>query len=73
MRRMQSNQLKALLYEFGVVAPAKVTAAHLADWVAAGRVPQLLAGSLQEQIERIARLKREELELTRAIERAQRR
>lgn len=69
MRRMQSNQLKALLYEFGVVAPAKVTAAQLKDWVAAGRVPQLLAASLGEQIERIARLKREELGLTRAIER----
>ena len=67
MRRMQSNQLKALLYEFGVVAPAKVTAAHLSEWVAAGRVPQLLAGSLQEQIERVARLKREELALTEAI------
>lgn len=69
MRRMQSNQLKGLLYEFGVVAPARVTAAHLADWVAAGRVPQLLAGSLGEQIERIGRLKREEFALTRAIER----
>jgi transposase len=69
MRRMQSNQLKGLLYEFGVVAPAKVTAAQLADWVAAGRVPQLLAESLGEQVERIGRLKREELELTRAIER----
>jgi len=69
MRRMQSNQLKALLYEFGVVAPAKVTAAQLADWVAAGRVPKLLEASLCMQLERIARLKREELELTRAIER----
>ena len=27
MRRMQSNQLKALLYEFGVVAPARVSRA----------------------------------------------
>ena len=61
MRRMQSNQLKGLLYEFGVVAPAKITAAQLAEWVAAGRVPQLLAASLGEQIERIGRLKREEL------------
>jgi len=69
MRRMQSNQLKALLYEFGVVAPAKITEAQLKDWVAAGRVPQLLASSFEEQIERIARLKREERELTRAIER----
>jgi transposase len=71
MRRMQSNQLKALLYEFGVVVAAlsKITAAQLQDWLAAGRVPQLLAASLGEQIERIARLKREELQLTRAIER----
>lgn len=69
MRRMQSNQLKALLYEFGVVAPVKITAAQLEDWVAAGRVPQLLAASLSEQIERIARLKKEERELTRSIER----
>ncbi|MGH8682412.1 MAG: IS110 family transposase, partial [Burkholderiales bacterium] len=68
MRRMQTNQLKALLYEFGVVA-AKITAAQLAEWVAAGRVPQLLAASLGEQIERIGRLKREELALTRAIAR----
>lgn len=69
MRRMQSNQLKALLYEFGVLAPAKITEAQLKDWVAAGRVPQLLASSFEEQIERIARLKREERELTRTIER----
>lgn len=69
MRRMQSNQLKALLYEFGVVAPAKITAAQLTDWVAAGRVPQLLQASLCGQIERIARLKQQERELTRAIER----
>jgi transposase len=69
MRRMQSNQLKALLYEFGVVATAKVTVAQVQEWVAAGRVPQLLAASLGEQLERIARLKREELQLTRAIER----
>jgi transposase len=69
MRRMQSNQLKALLYEFGVVAPARISAAELAEWLAAGRVPELLAVSLSEQIERIARLKREELELTRAIAR----
>ncbi len=71
MRRMQSNQLKALLYEFGVVVPAltKITAAQLQDWVVAGRVPELVQASLREQIERIARLKREEVELTRAIER----
>jgi transposase len=69
MRRMQSNQLKALLYEFGVVAPAKVTEAQLQDWVATGRVPQLLAASLSEQIECIARLKKEERELARSIER----
>jgi transposase len=69
MRRMQSNQLKALLYEFGVVAPARVTAAQLAEWVATGRVPQLLEAGLGEQIERIGRLKREELQLTGAIAR----
>lgn len=69
MRRMQSNQRKGLLYEFGVVAPAPVTAAQLAEWVVAGRVPQLLEAGLGEQIERIGRLKREELQLTRAIAR----
>lgn len=69
MRRMQGNQLKALLYEFGVVAPARITAAQLEDWVSAGRVPELLSASLCEQIERIARLKQRERELTRRIER----
>ena len=71
MRRMQSNQLKALLYEFGVVvaASAKITAVQLEDWLFEGRVPELLRGSLSGQIERIARLKREELDLTRTIER----
>jgi len=69
MRRMQSNQLNALLYEFGVVARGKIAQAQLRAWVAAGRVPELLAASLGEQIERIARLKREELQITRAIER----
>jgi transposase len=67
MRRMQTNQLKALLYEFGVVAPARVTAGQIEGWVAAGRVPQLIAVRLGEQIERIAGLKREELALTKAI------
>jgi transposase len=69
MRRMQGNQLKALLYEFGVVAPVRITAVQIEEWVAAGRVPQLLAASLGEQIERIARLKKQERELTRGIER----
>src|SRR5579864_5003365 len=46
MRRRQGNQLKALLYEFGVVAPAKITRARLQGWVAEGRVPQLLERSL---------------------------
>jgi transposase len=69
MRRMQSNQLNALLYEFGVVARGKIAQAQLRAWVAAGQVPELLAASLGEQIERIARLKREELQFTRAIER----
>lgn len=71
MRRMQSNQLKALLYEFGVVTPvsAKITTGQIKDWVAAGRVPELLGASLDEQIERIARLKQQERDLTRRIER----
>jgi len=71
MRRMQSNQLKALLYEFGLVVPksSKPTAAQLDAWVAEGRVPELLQATLREQLERIARLKREEVELTRTIER----
>lgn len=69
MRRMQANQLKGLLYEFGVVAPARVDAAQIDEWVAAGRVPGLLAASLKEQLERIARLKREELGFTRALQR----
>ncbi len=43
MRRMQSNQLNALLYEFGVVARGKIAQAQLRAWVAAGRVPELLA------------------------------
>lgn len=69
MRRMQSNQLKALLYEFGVVATGRIAAVQLEEWVAAGRVPQMLAASLGEQIERIARLKKEERDLVRRIER----
>ena len=69
MRRMQSNQLKALVYEFGVVAPLKVTAQQLQAWVAEGRVPQLIATSLSAQLERIAQLKRAQLELSAAIER----
>lgn len=69
MRRMQSNQLQGLLYEFGVVAPARITPERLHGWVAEGRVPALLAGPLRQQIERIARLRAQELELLRAIER----
>lgn len=69
MRRMQSNQLKALVYEFGVVAPLKVTAQQLQAWLAEGQVPQLIATSLSAQLERIAQLKRAELELSAAIER----
>src|SRR5690349_11837445 len=44
MRRMQSNQLKALLYEFGVVvaSSAKITQTQIKQWVAAGWVPELL-------------------------------
>ena len=69
MRRMQSNQLKALLYEFGVVVPAwaKIMVVQIKEWVAAGRVPRLLQESLCEQVERIARLKKQELEFTRRI------
>ena len=69
MRRMQINQIKALLYEFGVVAPAKITAMQLKEWVALGRVPELVAASLGEQLERIAQLKCQERELTRRIAR----
>lgn len=69
MRRMQSNQLKALLYEFGIVVPKRFTTALLDDAVSAGRVPQLLQENLREQLERIARLQREERALTRQIER----
>ncbi len=69
MRRMQSNQLKALLYEFGIVAPAKISAALLEEWCASEQVPRLLHESLREQFERIAQLKAEEQELTRRIER----
>jgi transposase len=67
MRRMQTNQLKALLYEFGVVTPARVTAEQLQGWAVAGRVPPLIAVRLAEQIERIGQLKREELALAKAI------
>lgn len=52
-----------------MVAPAKITEAQLKDWVAAGRVPQWLATSFGEQIERIARLKQQGREFTRRIER----
>jgi transposase len=71
MRRMQSNQLKALLYEFGVVVPvgSKISAEQLEDWVGAGRVPAVLQESLGQQIERIVQLKRQELALARRIER----
>jgi transposase len=67
MRRMRTNQLKGLLYEFGIVAPRRVTAAQLEGWVEAGRVPRLIAARLVEQIERIERLKVEGLALTEAI------
>jgi transposase len=67
MRRMQSNQLEALLYEFGVVTKGRITASQLEGWVAAGRVPELVQASLREQIERIGQLKRQELQLTRRI------
>ena len=41
MRRMQGNQLKGLLYEFGVLAPASagITAMQVEHWLTAGRVP----------------------------------
>jgi len=68
IRRMQSNQLKALLYEFGIVAPAKLTGQMVKEWVAAGRVSELIEASLSEQIERIAELKGQERQLTRRIE-----
>lgn len=69
MRRMQTNQLKALLYEFGVVESARVTLQSLEGWIAEGRVPKLLAQTLSEQVARIAKLKADEAALTRRIER----
>ena len=69
MRRMQSNQLNALLYEFGIVVRGKISAAMLEQWCTSGQVPQLLQESLQEQIARIAQLKAQEQELTRRLER----
>lgn len=68
MRRMQSNQLKALLYEFGVVA-LKISPEQVKHWVAKGQVPGLLCESLCEQLDRIAALKKQELQCTRRIER----
>ena len=71
VRLMQGNQLQALLYEFGIVAPAsdRITATQIREWVRAGQVPELLSQSLIEQIERIAQLKRQARDLARAIER----
>ncbi len=69
MRRMQTNQLTALLYEFGVVVRGTITLAMVEQWLAAGRVPELLGEGLREQIERIAQLKGEEAQLKRRIER----
>lgn len=69
MRRMQTNQLGALLYEFGVVESARVTLQSLEGWIAKGRVPELLAQALREQVARISKLKAEEAALTRRIER----
>lgn len=69
MRRMQTNQLEALLYEFGVVESARVTTQDLENWIAEGRVPALLKETLSEQVTRIAKLKAEEVALTRRIER----
>lgn len=71
MRHMQGNQLKALLYEFGVIAPARarITQVQIKEWVAAARVPVLLEQSLCQQVRRIAELKEQELQITRRIER----
>jgi transposase len=69
MRRMQANQLTALLYEFGIAVRGKITPEMLEAWIGAGRVPPLLQESLREQLKRIAQLKGEELALTRRIER----
>jgi transposase len=70
MRRMQSNQLKALLYEFGIVVPAsaRITQMQIKEWVAAGEVPALLEESLYEQVKRISELKKQEAQLVRRIE-----
>lgn len=71
MRRMQDNQLKALLYEFGVVVAksARISTEQVKEWVKAGRAPELLEASLCAQVEQITQLKRQELQLTRAIAR----
>jgi transposase len=71
IRKMQIHQLKGLLYEFGLVVPAlsKVTLAQLDAWVEAGQLPTLMQASVRAQIERIDRMKREERELERRIER----
>jgi transposase len=71
MRRMQTNQLKALLYEFGIVVPvsARISSAQIMGWVQAGRLPELLAAGLRDQVERIAHLKRQEADLVHSIER----
>ena len=68
MRRMQSNQLNAAVYEFGIAVRGTITAAMLEQWCASGSVPRLLEDSLREQIERIAQLKAQERQLTRRIE-----
>jgi transposase len=69
MRRMQSNQLNALLYEFGVVVRGKISVSMLEEWCTSGHVPRLLQESLREQIARIAQLKAQEQELTHRLER----
>jgi transposase len=69
MRRMQSNQLNALLYEFGIVVRGTISLAMLEEWCSSGQVPLLLQESLREQIARIAQLKAQEHELTRRLER----
>jgi transposase len=65
---MQSNQLNAVVYEFGIAVRGTISAAMLEQWCAGGFVPRLLQDSLREQIERIAQLKAQERQLTRRIE-----
>ncbi|MGT2509360.1 IS110 family transposase [Cupriavidus basilensis] len=59
-RVMQVNQLRGLLYEFGIVLPqgrcASIAAAKLAIAELAPQLPQMLVDSLQDQLSRLLTL-----------------